>query len=136
MLSLPDAAAIRAALKQPLDPRLYAILADELATAESLHLENLTYVLVIQPGDTEGAIQQEIGWSPLVAPIAQARFGTREFVPYWAGLENLGGWYSLTHPVGNDGFAYILVIEDAPGSPAELLRMCRHYAGEGGGCAF
>ena len=136
MLSLPDAAAIRAALNQPLEPRLVAILADELATAEACELENLTYILVIQPGDTEEAIKREIGWSPLVNPIDEVRFGTAGFVPYWVALEDLGGWYQLIHAIGNDGFAFILLIEDAAGTPADLLAMCRHYAGEGEGCVF
>lgn len=135
MLSLPDAAAIRAALHQPLQPRLHAILIDELATAKACELQDLTYILVIQPGDTEEAIKQEIGWSPLVNPIEEAKFETAGFAPYWVAVEDLGGWYELIHAVGNDGFAYILLIEDAAGVPAELLRMCRQYAGEGGGCA-
>jgi hypothetical protein len=136
MLSLPDAAAIRAALHQPHPARLHAILADELATAETCELQDLTYILVIQPGDTEEAIKDEIGWSPLVNPVEGTRFGTADFLPYWVAIEDLGGWYELIHAVSNDGFAYILLIEDAPGVSTDLLRMCRQYAEEAGVCGF
>ncbi|NTZ42882.1 hypothetical protein G7A66_07230 [Altererythrobacter sp. SALINAS58] len=132
MLSLPDANAIRAALREPLDPKLHTILAAKLASVEANGLENLTHVVVVQAGTTEEELQQELGWSPLQNPIDGVRYGEAEFVPYWSFLQDLGGVYELIQPVGNSGFAYIVVIEDREGVPAELLRMCRQYAGRAG----
>ena len=89
-----------------------------------------THVVVIEPGDTEGDIQSEIGWSPLVHPVEGYRYGTAEFVPYWAWLEYVGGWYELLHAVGNVGFAYVLLIEKATGTLPDLLAMCREGLGQ------
>lgn len=132
MLSLSDAAAIRAALNQPLDGKLHAILRGVLATAEANGVTDLTHVLVVQAGDTEEAIEQELGWSPLHHPIDGHRFGSVKFAPYWAWLRDRGGWYELIHPAGNSGFASILLVQDAEAVPADLLRMCRQYAGRAG----
>lgn len=132
MLSLPDAAAIRAALDQPLDGKLHEILREKLASIEAHDLETLTHIIVVQPRDTEDAIEHEIGWSPLLNPVDKIAYGSMGFVPYWAWLQDFGGWYELIHTIGNGGFAYLLLIEDAPGVPADLLRMCRQYAGEAG----
>ncbi len=67
---------------------------------------------------------EEIGWSPLVDPLTEERFGSADFEPYWAWLQDLGGWFELLHPVANSGFAYILLISRAPGVLPELLAMC------------
>lgn len=123
MLSLPDAAAIRAALNQPLDGKLHDILREALATAEANGVADLTHVLVVQAGDTEEAIEQELGWSPLEHPIDGHRFGTAKFEPYWAWLQDRGGWYELIHTIGNSGFAFLLLVEDSEDSP--LARLCR-----------
>lgn len=130
MLSLYDAATGAAVLDQPLNPALRTLIADRLSDARLLGLADLTHIVVIQPGDAEQALRQELGWSPLENPIDGDRFGTANFLPYWPWLQDLGGWYELLHPVGNDGFAYILLIENAEGTLADLLAMCRQYAEE------
>lgn len=129
MLSLPDAAAIEAALHQPLDSDLYAILLERFEQITAQGFGDLTHIGVIQLDDTEADIIDACGWSPLVHPIDGTRYGDSEFQPYWAWLRDLAGWYELIHPVGNEGFAYILLIEkgDSPFSA-----MCE----EGLSCAF
>lgn len=111
MLSLPDAASIGAALHQPLDSDLHAILAERHEQITAQCLGELTHIVVIQAADTETQIVEAIGWSPLVQPIDGVRYGDSDFQPYWAWLRDLGGWYELIHPIGNDGFAFILLVE-------------------------
>lgn len=130
MLSLYDAASTADVLDQPLSPVLRTLITDRLSDARALGLADLTHIVVIQPGDTEEALRQELGWSPLENPIDGDRFGTATFLPFWPWLQNLGGWYELLHPVGNDGFAYILLIENVEGALAGLLAMCRQYCEE------
>lgn len=130
MLSIYDDTSARAALDQPLNATLRTLVTDRLGDAHAVGLADLTHIVVIQPGDTEQAIRQELDWSPLENPIDGDRFGTTNFLPYWPWLQDLGGWYELLHPVGNDGFAYILLIENTEGVPADLLAMCRAHAGE------
>lgn len=108
-------------LDQPLADELRAIITDRLTDAASIGLADQTHITVIQPGDTERDIEQELGWSPLVHPLTGARFGSRDWTPCWAWLQDLGGWYELLHTVGNSGFAYILLIEKQQG---EFSSMC------------
>lgn len=108
-------------LDQPLSDELRTIITDRLTDAASIGLADQTHITVVQAGDTEHDIEQELGWSPMVNPLSGERFGSRDFTPYWAWLQDLGGWYELLHPVGNSGFAYILLIEKQQG---EFSSMC------------
>ena len=127
MLSIHDSISMGAASAQPLDPSLRSLLARHLNIAEREGLAELTFILVIEAGDTETDLAAEIGFSPLVSPLDGARFGTAHFQPYWAFLREVGGWYEMIVTVGDSGFAFILLISKAPGVIPELLRMCRSY---------
>lgn len=129
MLSIPDAATAATILAQPLDPDLHKLIAGRFADAAAIGLADLPYILVIQPGDTEAMIEEALGWSPLTNPIDQIRYNEPSFIPYWSWLEDLDGWYELVHPVGNEGFAYILLIEWAEGVLPELLSICGEHGG-------
>ena len=128
MLSLYDQAKMEAALASPVDPRLHQLLADRIHDAAETELLGLTHLLVIQPGDCEHTIAEEIGLSPLTNPIDGARFGSPDFQPWWDFLEQRDGWFELVICVSNSGFAFILLIEDADGVQPELLSLCRTYA--------
>lgn len=128
MLSIYDTASAKEALNQPLDPDLRAAITAKLEQAKAAGLADLTYILVIQPGDTEAAIIDEIGFSPLCNPTDGIRFGEPDFQPYWAWLQDAGGWYELIVTVGNSGFAYLLFVMKAEGVLPDLLAMCAAYA--------
>ena len=131
MISLYDKASIDAARAQPLDPSLRTHLARHLKLAETEGLAELTFILVIQPGDTEEALKAEIGFSPLASPLDGARFGTAHFQPYWAYLREADGWHEMIVTVGDSGFAFILLISNEAGVIPELLNLCQRYgAGE------
>ena len=127
-MSLYDKISIAAAMGQPLDPALKALLEIRLNQVAKADLLDLTHILVIQPGDTEAQIIAEIGFSPLVEPLAGVRFATTGFYPHWAWLHDLGGWYEMIVTVGDSGFAFILLIERGLGVIPELIAMCGHYA--------
>ena len=129
MLSLYDEASIAAVMEQPLQPALRSLLQARLDQTTAADLRSLTHLLVVQPGDTEAQIATEIGFSPLVEPFEGARFGAAGFQPHWTWLHDLGGWYEMIVTVGNDGFAFILLIEKALGVHPDLLRMCEQYGG-------
>ena len=124
MLSIYDEASALTALSQPLDPVLRTLITNRLTDAHAIGLADQTHIVVIQPGDIEAMLLDEIGWSPLVNPLTEVRFGSPDFEPYWAWLQDLGGWFELLHPVGNSGFAYILLVSRSHGVPPELLAMC------------
>jgi hypothetical protein len=134
MLSLTDAPSIQRVMAQPFDLVLRALLAERLTLAAKAGLQNLTHIVVVQPGDTIEDLEAGIGFSPLCNPIDGIAFGRKGFEPYWARLADLGGWYELIHTIGDSGYAVTLLVSKAAGVPAELLAMCAAYV-EGPSCA-
>lgn len=123
MYNLPTIKSIRAVLDQPLDKILRTLLEDRLADTVHCGLQDYTHVLVVEAGDTEQQIIEAIGFSPL-----QSRIDNRPNCPDWDWVERHDGWWELLYCVGNSGFCYILLVEDAEDSP--LAQLCR---GEGPG---
>ena len=128
MMSLDNCAKIVGALNLPLETRLHRLLTDRVEQYRSSGLLDMTHLLVIEPGDSEEGIAQEIGFSPLVNPMDGVRYGEPGFHPYWDGpLWRHDGRFEMIVTVGNSGFAFILLIEDAEGIISELLEMCREF---------
>lgn len=129
MLSFHDAAAIAAApTTASIDPVLSTLIADRAADWTATDLLDLTHLVAIQAGDTEQALIEEVGLSPLVSPLDGHRFGSKGFQPHWDWLEQHGGWFELIFTIGNDGFALVLLVEDVEGVDPELRRLCHTYA--------
>ena len=122
-------AAIEAAPTLNHDPGLRRLLIDRAELYRKAGLLDLTHILVIEPGDTEQAIVDHVGFSPLRNLIDGVRYGSADFQPYWDGqIWRHDGWFELIITVGNDGFAFILLVADADGVLPELLDLCRTYA--------
>ncbi len=119
MNNLPDLDSQLAALNQPLEPHLHKLLHGCIQNALALELGDLTHFLIIEPGDDEGAIIDAIGFSPLVSRIDGVHLQ-----PDWDWIERHEGWWELLYTVGND-FAYVLLVQDAPGVLPDLLDLCR-----------
>ena len=129
MLSIFDATSLNAALALPLDPRLRELLQQRISSAREKGLADMTHLVVVQPEDTEADLVAEIGWSPLVNPIDGCRYGEPGFVAPWDWLCLTNGFYEIVVTIGNSGFAFILLIEDAPDTDPDLLKLCRAHAG-------
>lgn len=127
MISIYDQPALEAALRRDLDPELRHLISIRLASEQHDLLE-LTHIIVVEAGDALRTIEDELGFSPLNNPIDSARFGTKAFVPYWDYLKHHTTFWELIVAVGDGGFAFIVIIQDAEGTPSELLAMCRRYA--------
>lgn len=120
MINVPDLDSQLAALDQPLEPNLHKLLQGRIEDALALELGGLTHFLVVEPGDEEGDIIEAIGFSPLVS-----RLGGIHLQPDWDWIERHEGWWELVYTVANDGFAFILFVQDAPGVLPALLDLCR-----------
>lgn len=120
MHDLPDMATLRAILDQPLNPNLHKLLADRLSDTLHCGLQDHTHVLIIEAGDSEEQIIDAIGFSPL-----RSRIDGVPDSPDWDWQEKHDGFWELLYCVGDSGFAYILLIEDADGSPFAAL--CRKH---------
>jgi hypothetical protein len=123
-----DPAALDLATLRVLNPPLRALVAAHLDQAKREGLTDLTLVAVIEPGDDELAIEAELGFSPVVNPMTGTRFGEPGWLAYWAWLQRTGGIASLTHTVGDSGYAIILVIPETPGIWPDLLQMVAAYS--------
>lgn len=125
MISLSDREATTAALSLPMPAELHALLSNVVDHAADADVLDLTYVVIAEKNDTIDDLAEELGFSPLTNPIDHVRWNARGFQPYWAHLGEHAGWYQLIHPIGDDGFAVILLI-DARADSA-LTAMCEHF---------
>ena len=131
MLSYYTAAAIAAApTSAPVDPALRRLLADRVHDWTAIGLLGLTHLLVVEPGDTEDDIISEVAFSPLV-DLDGRRLGDEGFLPPFDWLSRAGGYFELIQTVGNDGFAFHILVPDRDGVDTELLALCRAYADGG-----
>jgi len=129
MLSFQDAATITAApTTTTIDQNLKQLLADRIHDWSATDLLDLTHLAIVQAGDTEEAITDEVAFSPLVNPLDGRRFGSKGFEPAWDWLERHDGWFEMIVTVGNDGFAFVLFIEDSDDIDAQLRQLCHTYA--------
>jgi hypothetical protein len=132
MISYDNAAAIAAAPTDArLDPELRRLLADRVHDWAATDLLGLTHVLLVQAGDTEQDILDEIPFSPLRNTLNNSRFGSPDFRPQFDSLIVQGGWAEIIATVSNDGFAFHLFVEMADSADAELTATILAYAGTG-----
>ena len=132
MLSFDTAAAIAAAPSIPgLDIALTKLLADRVHDWAAADLLRLTHVLIVQAGDTEQDILDEIPFSPLTNPLNSSRLGSPDFQPPFDWLSVHDGWAEIIATVSNDGFAFHLFVEMADGADPELVAMVSAHAGAG-----
>lgn len=130
MLAFHDRASIHGAIKSTLDPHLRALIAASIKQdiqGATYDLIDVSSIVIVQPGDTEEDIQRELGFSPLV-DVDGRRFGSDAFNPDWNVLHAHTGWFELVFCLGNDGFAFVLFVQDAEGVDANLLDLCRTHA--------
>ena len=129
MLSFDTAAAITAAPETVTDPELKTLLIDRIHDWRATGLLDLTHLLIVEPGDTEEAIVDAIGFSPLVSPLDSLRFGADGFVTPWDWLEDHDGWLELMMTFGDSGYALFLLVAHADGIASDLRSMCRAQSG-------
>ena len=121
MLSLPDRAAIEAALSEPLPSGLRELITGRLSQEIGGHtydLAGLTHIVVVEPGDSEADLRQEVGFSLLDDPC-------------WDWFQANDGWFEFIVIVGNDGFAFVILIQDDPAIDPKILDLCRSWAARG-----
>ena len=128
MIHAYDRATIRALLHRDLDPALRRLLEQRIGSLTEDLIDHTEY-LVVEPGDTEDDIVRHVGFSPLVEPIDDARFGEPGFAPtLWDYLTDHSGWYEMIVTFGST-FAYVLLIANLDGVPDNLRALCREFGG-------
>ena len=129
MQSFDNAKAIARAPGYATDPQLINLLHDRVRDWAAMGVLAMTHLVLIEVGDTDKSIIEELAFSPLINPLDGLRHGMEGFVPPFDYIEDHGGWFELVSTVGNDGFAFVLFVRDREGVDPELLAMCRAYAG-------
>jgi len=127
MQSFDTAAAIARAPRNMTDPQLKNLLSDRVRDWTAMGVLAMTHLVLIEVGDTDESIIDELGYSPLVNPLDGKRHGMEGFVLPFDYVEDHGGWFELIATVGNDGFAFVLFVRDREGVDPELLSMCRAH---------
>jgi len=102
------------------DPKLKNLLTDRVADWTARGLLDLTHVAIIEVGDTDVSIIDELAFSPLINPLDGLRYGMAGFVLPFDHVEDHGGRFELILTVGNDGFAFVLFVRDREGVDREL----------------
>ncbi len=110
------------------DPQLKNLLSDRVQDWTALGLLDLTHLVLIEVGDTDDSIIEELAFSPLINPLDGLRYGMEGFVSPFDYAEDHGGYFELIVTVGNDGFAFVLFVRDREGVDPNLLAMCRAHA--------
>ncbi len=128
MQTFHTARAIARAPRIMTDPQLKNLLVDRVQDWTALGLLDLTHLVIIEVGDTDVSVREELGFSPLVNPLDGLRHGTDGFVFPFDYIEDHGGWFELFVTVGNDGFAFHFFVRNREGVDPDLLAMCRAHA--------
>ena len=75
----------------------------------------------------EADFQREAAFSPFHNPLSETRFGDPEFSPGWDWAGRQHGWFEWFTVVGNDGFAFVVLVPDAETIDPMLLAMLREH---------
>lgn len=129
MLSITDGGS----LERALDPTLRAVInlrCEQLRRNYTGPLDEIVSFLIVEPGDTERAIVETLGFSPLVNLSDGSRFGDPDYTPNWEWIERHGAWFEAAFILSDDGFGHILLVQDAETTDAQLLSLCKAFISE------
>lgn len=129
MLTITDGESLARALNQPIDPQLKQLLMlrrDQLA--EFQDLTEIAHFVIVEPGDSLGALERELGFSVFQNPVDGRRFGDPEFSPGWEWLADHGHCFEMVFVYTDDGFGHVVIVPNEPGIDPELLRLCQAYS--------
>lgn len=128
MLLLRSSAAMARALDSPLDEGLRELLLlrqSQLNENDKLEFSEVAFFLIVEVEDDLGALEAQLGFSPLVNPMDDTRYGDPDFTPWWDWIEDHNGWFELVFVLTDDGFAHVVLIRDGEGLAHSLLSLCR-----------
>ena len=132
MLKIYESADIERVLSGPIDLDLKTILLGRLALLypefADWDLADLAHFIVVEPGDSIDAIENELGISPFVNLVDDARFPEPKFEPSWEFCIARKGYFDLTFALCDSGLGLCLLVPDCPGIEPSLRELCHAYA--------
>lgn len=94
----------------------------EICAGEPNDYDRHGYMIVVEPGDSVAALEEEICY-----PILHLD-GEPDFTPCFEALEEHARCYEMIFIFNDEGFCIAIFIPKHPGIDAELLAMCAEYA--------
>lgn len=86
------------------------------------------YMIVVEPGDSVAALEQESSCPILRNLYSNIRFGDPGFKPCFEVLEEHGSCYEMVFVPGGGDFGIVIFIPKQEGVDTDLLAMCSVYA--------
>jgi hypothetical protein len=101
---------------------------DQLTEDGGDDVSEFAYFLIVRPGDTPSDVETELGFPILTNLVDGVRFGDPEFEPSWEWIMRHEGWFELVYVLSDDGFGWVVFVQDDEATDADLLAVCREYA--------
>ena len=127
MLILRDPALARSIT----DPDIRALVEQrfrEICAGEPYNYDQHGYSIVVEPGDTVMALEEESSCPILRNLFDDTRFGDPDFAPSCEALKEHSACYEMVFILNDDGFGISIFIPKTKGIDADLLAMCAIYA--------
>jgi hypothetical protein len=83
-------------------------------------------LVVVEPGDTLGGLEEETGLSIASSPFDDARFPSAAFVPVWEWAEEHKSCWECAF-VTTDSSSTTLFVPKQPNIDADLLALCARF---------
>jgi len=131
MLSLRNTASILRAIQPPQEARLRSILDQrviQLTEDGGGDIAEFANFLIVQAGDDDQSVKAELGFSILENLVDGARYGDADFEPSWEWIMRHEGWFELVYVLSDDGFGWVVLVQNDEATDADLLAVCREYA--------
>ena len=100
----------------------------EVCAGEPYDYDTHGYMIVVEPGDTVDALEQETSWPILHNLFEDIPFGHPDFSPSFEALEEHHEFYEMLFINNDNGFGITLFVPKAQGVPADLLALCAQFA--------
>jgi hypothetical protein len=100
----------------------------EICAGEPYNYDQHGYTIVVEPGDSVAALEEESSCPILRNLFDKTRFGDPDFAPSCEALEEHSGCYEMVFILNDDGFGITIFIPKTKGIDADLLAMCAIYA--------
>jgi hypothetical protein len=100
----------------------------EICAGDAYDFDLHGYMIVVEPGDSVDALEEESSCCILRNLFDDARFGEPDFAPSFEALEEHAGCYEMVIILSDSGFGIEIFIPKTGGIDADLLAMCAIYA--------
>ena len=100
----------------------------EVCAGEPYDVDMHGYMIVVEPGDTVAALEEECSCPILHNLFDETRFGEPGYAPSFEHLEDHGQCYEMVFIMSDDGSGVSIFIPKAKGIDADLLKLCETYA--------